>query len=143
MNNQLTKIAIVVSHPIQHFCPQYVSWAKNPGAHVKVFFGSALGSKKYLDENFKQEIAWSNLDLHLFDHIFLNGDNILPVDKQLDAPLLGEELAKFRPDLLITYGYFQKLQRRARKWALKQGVPIAYISDSERRHKESKMKGLL
>ena len=143
MNNQLTKIAIVVSHPIQHFCPQYVSWSKNPRAHVKVFFGSALGSKKYLDENFKQEIAWSNLNLHLFDHIFLNGDKVLPANRHLDASTLGEELSGFSPDLLITYGYFQKLQRRAKKWALKQGVPIAYISDSERRHKENKAKRLV
>ena len=143
MTKQLTKIAIVVSHPIQHFCPQYVSFTKNPDARIKVFFGSALGSKKYLDENFKQEIIWSNLNLHLFDHIFLNGEKVLPADKHLDAPTLCKELAEFGPDLLITYGYFQKLQRRARRWALKHGVPIAYISDSERRHKENKVKELL
>ena len=45
------KIAIVVSHPIQHFCPQYVSFAKNKDIELKVFFGSALGHKKYTDND--------------------------------------------------------------------------------------------
>ena len=65
------KIGIVVSHPIQHFCPQYVSFAENRNIHLKVFFGSALGHKKYTDKNFKQEIAWGNLHLDKFDHVFL------------------------------------------------------------------------
>jgi len=113
------KIAIVVSHPIQHFCPQYVSFAENKNVTLKVFFGSALGHKKYIDKNFKEEIAWGNLDLHKFDHIFLNGEAVLQADKNLDANSLEKELNEYHPGLLIGYGYFQKLQRRARRWALK------------------------
>ncbi len=134
------KIAIVISHPIQHFCPQYASFAKNPDITLKVFFGSALGYKKYLDVNFGKEISWSNLRLDLFNHVFLNGDAVLQADKNLDAANLEKEMTVYQPDLLFTYGYFQKLQKRAKHWATKNKVKIAYISDSELRHSRSLLK---
>ena len=61
--NRIIRVALIVSHPIQHFCPQYVSFAKNKDVVFKVFFGSALGLKKYYDPNFKKEISWANLKL--------------------------------------------------------------------------------
>ncbi len=136
-------IAIVVSHPIQHFCPQYVSFAENENIQLRVFFGSALGYKKYVDENFKQEISWGNLQLERFDHVFLNGEVALPSDKNLDAVSVEMELAAFAPDLMIVYGYFQKLQRRAYAWATKNNVPLAYISDSELRHHDNPLRRLV
>jgi glycosyltransferase involved in cell wall biosynthesis len=139
----MLKIAIVVSHPIQHFCPQYVSFARHKKITLKVFFGSALGYKKYLDENFKQEISWDNLNLHLFDHVFLNGETVLPADRRLDAINLERALADFRPQLVIGYGYFQKLQRRAKRWANAEGVPVAYISDAEARQVRHPIKTML
>lgn len=132
-NNELFRIAIVVSHPIQHFCPQYISFSRLPGVKVKLFFASMLGYKKYVDKNFGQEIAWNNLRLEEFDHVFLNGDNVLPSGKELDAPSLDSELSMYKPDALISYGYFQKVQRRAHRWANGNKVPIAYITDAENR----------
>jgi glycosyltransferase involved in cell wall biosynthesis len=134
------RIAIVVSHPIQHFCPQYASFCNNADIEMKVFFGSALGYKKYLDENFNQEIRWNHLRLDEFPHVFLNGEQVLQPDKKLDAATLEEELEKFQPDILFTYGYFQQLQRRAYRWASRHKVSIAYISDSELRHREHPLK---
>ena len=134
------KIALVVSHPIQHFCPQYVSFAKNKNLIFKVFFASALGKEKYFDENFRKEISWGNLHLDKFDHVFLNGNAIVPSDKNIDAPSLDAELAGFQPDIVITYGYFQKLQKRAYQWAIAHNVKLAYISDSELRQSRNKLK---
>lgn len=143
MSNKKIRIAIVISHPIQHFCPQYLSFAQNPDVVLKVFFGSALGYKKYVDANFKTEVSWNNLQLERFSHCFLNGEQVLQPDKNLDAPSLEKELQHFQPDLLFTYGYFQKLQRRAHRWAIKNKVAIAYISDSELRHHENAVKAFL
>jgi len=137
------KIAIVVSHPIQHFCPQYVSFAKLPFCEVKVFFGSAMGYKKYYDISFGKEIAWDNLKLDQFNHSFLNGDQVLPADKILDAPNLEKELERYAPGIVITYGYFQQLQQRAQAWAHKNKIPLAFISDSERKRKRSFLTELL
>lgn len=143
IKGSVLKIAVVVSHPIQHFCPQYVSFATNKNIALKVFFGSALGYKKYTDENFKQEISWGNLQLDKFEHVFLNGEAVLVPNKKLDAPTLENELATFSPDVVIVYGYFQKLQRRAYAWANKNKVPLAYISDSELRHPANQLKRLV
>jgi glycosyltransferase involved in cell wall biosynthesis len=137
------RLALVVSHPIQHFCPQYVSFAANENIEFKVFFASRLGLEKYMDENFMQEISWSNLNLHQFNHQFVNGDAVFQSDKNIDAPLLNNALDEYKPDVVICYGYFQKLQRRAYQWAKKNKVAIAYISDSELRHKQSRLKKLL
>lgn len=134
------RIAIVISHPIQHFCPQYVSFTQNKDVECKVFFASTLGYKTYVDVNFKKEISWTNLQLDKFDHHFLNGDAILQPDKNLDAPTLENELDKYQPSLVFTYGYFQKLQRRAHRWGIKNKIPLAYVSDSELRHKRNKLK---
>lgn len=126
------KLAIVVSHPIQHFCPQYSSFASDDTVELKVFFASSLGYKQYHDPNFGKLISWNNLRLDTFDHEFLNEGRSIQSDKNIDAPEVEERLTKFNPDVVIIYGYFQKLQRRVYRWARKKDVALAYISDSER-----------
>jgi glycosyltransferase involved in cell wall biosynthesis len=137
------RIALVVSHPIGNFCPQYVSFAENNSIDFKVFFGSMLGYKKYIDPNFKKEVSWDNLHLDKFQHEFLNGDRVLMPDKNLDAASLGNALDIFDPDIVIVYGYFQRIQKRAYAWAKKRRIPLAYISDSELRQKTSIIRRLL
>jgi len=141
--NRPLKIALVVSHPIQHFCPQYVSFAENKQIEFKVFFASTLGFKKYTDPSFKKEISWNNLNLDQFQHEFLNGEKVIKVDKNIDAISLNTALDQFSPQLVIGYGYFQRLQRRAKKWANKNKIPLAYISDSELRQPRNKLKELI
>lgn len=143
MRKNKMRIGIVISHPIQHFCPQYVSFAQNKSIELKVFFASALGRRKFIDLDFNEEISWGNLNLDSFQHVFLNGDVLIQPDKHIDAPSLDQNLNDYQPDIIFIYGYFQKLQRRAKRWALKHGVKIAYISDSEMRHPESLAKKYL
>lgn len=142
MSNNGFRLAIVVSHPIQHFCPQYISFSKLPGVTVKLFFASMLGYKKYADKNFGQEVVWNNLRLEEFDHVFMNGEQVLPSSAELDAPTLPQELDNFKPDAVLSYGYFQKFQRRGHQWAIKNKVPIAYITDAENRQHRKLLKKL-
>jgi len=137
------KIALVISHPVQHFCPMYASWAKIEGVTLKVFFASNLGAVKYLDPNFKREISWSNLYLDEFNHEFLNGDKTLQSTPALDASNLDEKLSEFKPQLLVHYGYFHQFAKHARNWAIKNKVKIAYISDAEHRQKRPLWKEVL
>lgn len=134
------RLAIVVSHPIQHFCPLYANWAKNDLWEIKVFFASNAGAKPYFDENFKKMITWEGLRLEQFAHEFLNGDQDIPVNANTDASNLTNSLQAFAPDAVLTYGYDQKLQRRAKTWAINQGIPVIYFADSELRQKRSKIK---
>jgi glycosyltransferase involved in cell wall biosynthesis len=137
------RVALVVSHPIQHFCPQYESFARCSEIVFKVFFGSALGYKKYFDPAFGQEISWGNINLEKFDHQFMNDGAVIQSMPDLDAPELPDALDAFAPDVVITYGYFQKVQRRAKEWALTNRVKLAYISDSEMSQKRHRLKELV
>ncbi len=143
MSDKKLRFAIVSSHPIQYWCPQYVSFAKIPGLEVKLFFASAMGYKSYLDKNFGQEIVWNNLRLDEFDHMFLNGDAVLPSTAQLDAPNLEEELELFKPDVVLNYGYYHKVQKRLYNWASSKKVPIVYMTDAENRQKRKLWKSIL
>lgn len=130
------KVALIVSHPIQHFCPQYESFAKNPMADIKVFFASRMGLNPYYDAKFNMDISWNNIRINNFNHVFLNDEPIAGVGSGLDAPRLNIELDLYNPDLVVLYGYFQKFQRRAYRWSLKNRKRVAYISDSEFRKKD-------
>jgi glycosyltransferase involved in cell wall biosynthesis len=128
------KIAIVVSHPIQHFCPMYASWAANVNFKLKVFFASSKGVNQYFDPSFNKEISWNNLYLDKFEHEFLNDGKTLELNKQIDAPGIKKRLDDYNPDILIVYGYTQKLQQRAKKWAKENNKKVLMISDAELRH---------
>jgi len=69
-------VALVVSHPIQHFCPAYVNWGKIDQINFKVFFVSSLGYKPYKDKNFGKEIVWDNLSIDEFQHYFQTNEAI-------------------------------------------------------------------
>ena len=126
------RVAVVVSHPIQHFCPQYSSWAKLDNIEVKVFFASNAGLRLYTDKNFGRQIKWDNLDLS-FSHDFLDDADGKTVDNRIDSVDLNWKLAAFDPQVVIQYGYSQSLQRRAISWASRQRIPVIMISDSELR----------
>lgn len=134
------RLAIIVSHPIQHFCPLYANWAKNDLWEIKVFFASNAGAKPYFDENFKKMITWEGLRLEQFAHEFLNGEQDIPVNASTDASNLANSLQTFAPDAVLTYGYDQRLQRRAKRWAISQGIPVIYFADSELRQQRSIIK---
>lgn len=131
------RIAIIISHPIQHFCPQYASFSALNIADIKVFFASSLGLQRYYDPGFGKQVSWGNLYLDKFEHEFLNGDAVIPPDRNIDAANLEEKLDGYKPDILIIYGYSQRLQRRAHRWAVRHKVKLAYISDSENRQKRN------
>lgn len=127
------RIAVLASHPIQHFCPQYSSWAESDEWQLKVFFASAAGAQPYEDESFGGSICWDNLKFD-FPHKFLNEGEVRPIGWQLDAPDIVERLEAYNPDVLLIYGYAQKYQLRGLNWGAQRDVLVLMFSDSEHRH---------
>lgn len=127
----MPRIAIVVSHPIQHFCPMYAKLATSTDWTLHVLFGYAFGAKPYFDKAFAKTIQWDSLRLDEFSHEFLNDDipqEISPL--QIDSDRLETRLDALQPDVLIVYGYIQPLQRRAMRWAQRREKPVLMISDA-------------
>ena len=139
------RLAIVVSHPIQHFTPFYRALARESGVASRVFFASRIGLERYHDAEMKADIAWA-MDLTAgYDHEFLPGaDRIKHV-----APLavnnggVGAALDHFAPDAVLLYGYNLLTTLKALLWARRRGVPAIMTSDSELRSERSGGKAAL
>ena len=120
----------------------YRSLAADSSWQLKVFFASSTGLQKQWDPNFGLELKWEGITLE-FPHTFMNDKRALPSGPKIDAPELEARLDEYTPDVLIVYGYAQKLQRRAIRWARVNARTILMISDSETRHAESAVKRVL
>lgn len=130
--SRAVRVAVVISHPIQHFCPQYTSWAALPGVDLRVFFASNYGLVAYKDKNFARVVKWDGIKLD-FPHEFLRGAEGKALGNSVDATDLAERLSAFSPDAVVVYGYSQALQRRALRWTRSATIPALMISDSELR----------
>jgi glycosyltransferase involved in cell wall biosynthesis len=126
------RVAVVVSHPIQHFCPQYTSWAKLANVDLKVFFASDHGVSAYEDAGFGRVVQWNGLRLE-FSHEFLRDAKGGTAAGSIDAPHLADRLSTFSPDTVVVYGYSQRLQRRAVRCARSAGASVLMMADSELR----------
>ena len=126
------RLAVVVSHPIQHFAPWHREVARIPGVELKVFFCCDWGVVGYFDPQFQIEVAWDIPLLDGYDHEFL------PIRKrperlgfwEVDNPDVGRALASFRPDVVQVFGYARRTNWRAVRWARRARVPVMMFSDS-------------
>lgn len=136
------KLAVVVSHPIQHFCPQYASWARLDKLNLKIIFGSRKGLDSYYDESFNEVIKWNGLNLD-FDHSFLSKVSADLVDVSKIRHNLTCELNSYMPDIVVIYGYSGLLPRIATSWAKNNNKLILMISDSESRRYRNALRRLV
>lgn len=133
------RVAVVVSHVIQYFCPQYVSWAALPGVDLKVLFGSRDGLEEYFDAQFNKVVRWQGLDLS-FPHEFLSGtDGSTTI---ATTSLLEDALDKFGAEAVLVYGYDQPIIRQAIRWARRSNAYILMLADVEMRSERPWLKSI-
>jgi glycosyltransferase involved in cell wall biosynthesis len=120
-----TRLAIVVSHPIQHFVHFYRALAKREELRVKVFFCSRIGLEPYRDREMNTVIKWAGNLVDGYDHEFLPESRRIASTAltAVNNPSIGSALAAFRPDIVMLYGYAQLTQLRALAWCRLHGVP--------------------
>lgn len=127
-----TRIAIIVSHPIQYFVPWYRALARIPGVALKVLFCSKMGAETYYDRDFGTEVKW---DIPLLDGY---ESEFLATRKDIrhltfwatDNPNVGEALERFRPTVVVTHGYAHRTMWRAVNWCNRNRIPVMLSSDS-------------
>lgn len=134
MENQAKKIrvAIVISHPIQHFVHLYKALAKQDAIQLKVFFASRIGVKPYFDKEMAVEIQWASDLLTGYDHEFLpEADHINETGfSQINNPSIIPALKNFAPDVVQLHGYAQLTTLRALLWCNLKRIPVLLSADS-------------
>lgn len=127
-----TRLAILVSHPIQHFAPWHAEAAKRPALRLKVFFYSDWGISGLTDPEFGKALKWDVPLLEGYEHEFLPVAEEVDIinDRRLDNPTVGEHLTAFAPDVVKVFGYAHKTTRRAADWAMRNRKPLLLYSDS-------------
>ncbi len=138
-----TRLAIVVSHPIQHFVFFYRAIAAQPDIDLTVLYVAPIGIKAYFDREMQTEIAWKGDLLSGYSHKFMEpskGDH-QPRFLAPDATRLAEELDALQPDVVLVYGYAQINAFRALEWCLRNHVPALMTGDSELLRPRSKVVG--
>lgn len=125
------RLAIVISHPIQHFVPFYRAIAEQKSIALKVFFCSRIGAETYHDPEMGVSFKWAADLTSGYDHEFLpEADRIDSISfSSVDNPSIAAALAAFAPDAVLISGYAQKTALRALLWSRLRGVPVLMVSD--------------
>ncbi|MFK5979029.1 MAG: glycosyltransferase family 4 protein [Rhizobiaceae bacterium] len=139
MTNKTKKLAIVVSHPIQHFAPFYRALAAHPKIDLIVIYASKIGTKPYFDKGMNTEISWNMDLLGGYEHVFLpEADKITSSTPfGVNNPSVSAALGRIKPDAVLIYGYNQITSLRALWWCRKSNTPAMMISDSELKTRRS------
>jgi hypothetical protein len=138
------KVAVIVSHPIQHFAPWHRAVAKAGEIDLRVFFCCRWGVDSYKDPQFGTEFKWDVPLLDGYEHEFLP---IAKTPEKLSFMTINNPveaaLDRFQPDVVKVFGYFYRTNWRAAWWARKNGVPVLLYSDSQANRKRGFARSLV
>lgn len=126
------RLAVIVSHPIQHFAPWHRELAKLSGVELRVFFCCKWGVEAYADPDFGTQVQWDIPLLEGYKHEFLP---IAEAPKKLtfgavDNPKITEALDHYNPDVVQSFGYAYRTNWRAAQWCRKRNKPLLLYSDT-------------
>ena len=126
------RLAVLVSHPIQHFAPWHRELAKLPEVELKVFFYTNWGISGTRDPGFNTDLTWDVPLLDGYDHEFLKQKNPREDMNTLavDNPGVSQALDNFQPDVVKVFGYAHRTSWRAARWAKANSKPLMLYSDS-------------
>lgn len=120
------RLAIVVSHPIQHFCPMYRRLVADGRVELLVIFAEA-GAAARFDTDFNRVVKWQDNILEGYPHV------IVTAAAKERAKCVILELKRFAPDVIYLHGYHQPYLKEAMRWAHRAGIGVLMTTDSELR----------
>lgn len=136
------KLAVIVTHPIQHFAPVYQALAQSDNVDIFVVYLCDAGAKTYFDKQFNTSVAWDVDLLSGYKHeVIRPGVGEVPKGfLKTDAPEIWQILNREKPDAVLIYGYTRLVNWRAWLWANLNRKRVLYCSDSVLHRKRSKWK---
>jgi glycosyltransferase involved in cell wall biosynthesis len=127
------KIAVFLSHPIQHFTPLWQELTGYPGVHLKVHYYSRAGVEATLDRDFGQSFKW-DVDL-TSDHDCNFLPRRWPTKNDLDCSWKGlnrgiESSLDSDVDVAYVAGYAHLNNWGVAQMCRRRGIPLMVFSDS-------------
>ena len=125
------RLAVIASHPIQHFVPVYRRLAEQYNVEVKVFYITENGVKDSVDKGFGVSFSWDLPLLEGYQHEFVNPGKLITdfSFNEVDCLNIHKHLEDFSADAVWLNGYWARVNWRI---ILRQNTRrrIIYSSDS-------------
>jgi glycosyltransferase involved in cell wall biosynthesis len=128
-----SRLAVVLSHPTQYYSPWFQWLRSNTALEFRVYYLWDFGVTRQLDPQFGTAIKWDVDLLSGYDSEFVPNVARRPGAEHFwgfNNPGLSRQLARWRPDALLLFGYKWASHLRAVRWARLNGVPILFRGDS-------------
>jgi glycosyltransferase involved in cell wall biosynthesis len=131
------RVAVINTHPIQHFAPLWREIAKSKEVELRVLYCTDWGVSEYRDPDFGIAFKWDVDLLSAYDSEFLP---IRARPKTLsfwetDNPKVWDALSAFSADVVVIFGYSHMTNLRAIAWAKLHRARVLVFCDSELRHR--------
>jgi glycosyltransferase involved in cell wall biosynthesis len=135
----MLRVAVINTHPIQHFAPLWREIAALERVQLRVFYCSDWGATVYYDHDFDESFKWDVDLLSGYDWQFLK---IRKRPRKLGFCEINnldveQVLHFFHPDVVVLFGYNHLTTWRALLWARRRGIRTLVFCDSELKHMRS------
>jgi glycosyltransferase involved in cell wall biosynthesis len=139
MKSQMLRVAVINTHPIQHFAPLWREIGAQNRVELRVFYCSDWGAAEYHDQEFGETFKWDVDLLSGYDSQFLK---LWKRPEKLgfwetNNSDVEDALRSFNPDVVVLFGYNHLTTWRALLWARLRGVRTLVFCDSELKHVRS------
>ncbi len=138
----MTRLAVVVSHPIQYYAPWFAQLAACPELELMVFHLWDFGVEARHDPGFGQSLQWDLPLLEGYLSRFVANVSTDPGTHHpggLDNPSLVSELLAWRPDAVLLFGYAYRTHLRLLLDPRLRRIPLLLRGDS---HNIARARGL-
>ncbi len=133
MNSPSTRLAIILSHPVQYYSPWFRWLRAHTSLDFRVFYLWKFGVTAQRDPQFEATFEWDVDLLAGYDSEFVPNVARDPGTHHfggLDNPELTARLAVWRPEAILLFGYNWRSHQRVLWWARRRGVPLLFRGDS-------------
>lgn len=127
------RLAIVISHPTQYYSPWFRWLAARAGINLRVFYLWDFGVAPTRDPRFQTTVQWDVDLLSGYESEFVPNRSAHPgaeTFRGFDNPELTSQLAAWRPDAVLLFGYAWLSHLKVIGWARLRGIPIVFRGDS-------------
>jgi glycosyltransferase involved in cell wall biosynthesis len=128
-----TRLAIIVSHPIQYYVPLYRRLGARSDLRIKVFFTWHAAETAKHDPGFGREVAWDISLTEGYDYELVENISSRPGSRHfwgIRNPELIPRVIRWKPDAVHITGYAYASHLNAMRRFHRRGIPVFFRGDS-------------